>query len=161
MKGMFMPNMNLISREPLIEKFKNWIKDIEDRQDDNNWWAERDAVECCLAEVEGAPAIIIPHWVKFSERRPPKKEKEYLVAIGMGNEIEGSWYSLEIAYYAPIKSFAYYVYETEETIKRDYHGNDWAFGRYTKDIDFIGIEDDWVAYWFEGLKLPKGENNDS
>lgn len=102
---------------------------------------------------EDTPAVAIPHWVKFSERRPPKKDKEYLVAYR-------SWskeYSLELACYAPVKDFEN---ETDVTTKRDYN-DDWAFGRYNEDIDFVGMPDKWIDYWLEGLEMPKGEDNDS
>lgn len=102
---------------------------------------------------EDAPAVVIPHWVKFSERRPPKKNKEYLVA-------QSSWskeYFLQLAWYAPVDGFEY---ETDVTAKKDYNAN-WAFARYNEDLDLIGMPDKWIGYWLEGLELPKGENDDS
>lgn len=87
------------------------------------------------------------HWVKFSERRPPNESKKYVIAFGGWSKE----YHLTLGYYEPVEGFEF---EDEQTRKQDYK-DDWAFCQYNEDLDLIGMPDDSVDYWLEGLELPK------
>lgn len=88
------------------------------------------------------------NWVEFSKRRPPKKYAEYIVATPLYGKKE---YVLELLYYRPVQEFEC---EDDDSIKRRYK-DDWAFGEYKCGVQLLGVADQNVHYWLEGLELPK------
>ena len=88
------------------------------------------------------------NWVEFSKRRPPKKYAEYIVATPLYDKKE---YVLELLHYCQVQEFEC---EDEDSIKRRYK-DDWAFGEYKCGVQLLGVADQNVHYWLEGLELPK------
>lgn len=131
----------LISKDKLHKQLNNWLNEIRDDKF-NDWEVEYSSILNCLCTVDDAEEIQIPHWVKFSERKPTPRFKPYITLVICR---DGLRYGL--LYYGPRSQGDIYFDEEDGPDHECFYYDDIECG-------IIEVEDRCVKYWLDGLEMP-------